>query len=49
MGVDDVMPQVLWTLYFLEAQGHKIDDNVIYQDKKALFFWIPTNKYQAEN
>jgi hypothetical protein len=25
VGVDDVMPQVLWTLYFIEAQGYKID------------------------
>jgi hypothetical protein len=25
---DDVMPQILWTLCFLEAQGCKIDDNV---------------------
>jgi hypothetical protein len=35
VGVDDVMPQVLWTLYFLEAQGYKIDDNIIYQDNKS--------------
>jgi hypothetical protein len=35
VGVDDVMPQVLWTLYFLEAHGYKIDDNIIYQDNKS--------------
>jgi hypothetical protein len=35
VGVDDVMPQVLWTLYFLEAQGYKIDDNILYQDNKS--------------
>jgi hypothetical protein len=29
VGTDDVMPQVLWTMYFLEAQGYKIDDNVL--------------------
>jgi hypothetical protein len=29
VGVDDVMPPVLWTLYFLEAQGYNIDDNVL--------------------
>jgi hypothetical protein len=34
VGVDDVMPQVLWTLYFLEAQGYNIDDKIIYQDYK---------------
>eukprot|EP00957_Ditylum_brightwellii_P017670 1331271-Ditylum_brightwellii.AAC.1 len=23
VGVNDLMPQVLWTLYFIEAQGYK--------------------------
>ena len=35
VGTDDVMPQILWTLYFLEAQGFKIIDNVLYQDNKS--------------
>ena len=35
VGTDDVMPQILWTLYFLEAQGYKIDNNVLYQDNKS--------------
>jgi hypothetical protein len=35
VGTDDVMPQVLWTLYFLEAQGYKINNNVLYQDNKS--------------
>jgi hypothetical protein len=34
-GTDDVMPQMLWTLYFLESQGYKINDNVLYQDNKS--------------
>jgi hypothetical protein len=49
VGVDDVMPQVLWTLYFLEAQGYNINCNVLYQDKKALFCSRPTDDHQAEN
>jgi hypothetical protein len=35
VGTDDVMPQILWTLYFLKAQGYRIDDNVLYQDNKS--------------
>jgi hypothetical protein len=35
VGTDDVMPQILWTLYFLEAQGYKIEDNILYQDNKS--------------
>ena len=29
---DDAMPQMLWTRYFLEAQGYGIDENILYQD-----------------
>jgi hypothetical protein len=43
VGVDDVIPQVLWTLYFLEAQGYKIDDNVLYQDNKS-YILLKTNR-----
>jgi hypothetical protein len=35
VGADDVLPQMLWTLYFLEAQGYKIDNNILYQDNKS--------------
>jgi hypothetical protein len=35
VGTDDLMPQMLWTLYFLEAHGHKIEDNILYQDNKS--------------
>ena len=29
--VDDLMPQILWMHYFLEAQGMKVSDNVVHQ------------------
>jgi hypothetical protein len=35
VGTDDCMPQMLWTLYFLEAQGYKIENNILYQDNKS--------------
>ena len=35
VAVDDCMSQVLWTRYFLEAQGYNINDCVIYQDNKS--------------
>jgi hypothetical protein len=35
VGTDDVMPQILWTLYFLKAQGYEINDNVLNQDNKS--------------
>jgi hypothetical protein len=35
IGVYDVLPQVLWTRYFLEARGMTVNDNVVYQDNKS--------------
>ena len=43
VGADDVLPQMLWTLYFLEAQGYKIDDNILYQDNKSSIL-LDTNR-----
>ena len=35
VGVDDVLPQVLWTRQFLIHQGWEINDSVVYQDNKS--------------
>jgi hypothetical protein len=35
VGVNDVMPQVLWTRYFLEAHGYGVHDSIIYQDNQS--------------
>ena len=31
VGVDDAMAMIIWTRYFLEAQGYGVKDNVLYQ------------------
>jgi hypothetical protein len=35
VGLNDVMPQVLWTRYFMEAQGYEIRDSIVCQDNKS--------------
>jgi hypothetical protein len=35
VGVNDVMPQILWTRYVLEAQGYGVQDSIIYQDNQS--------------
>jgi len=35
IAVNDIMPQALWTRYFLESQGHEVKDSVIYQDNQS--------------
>jgi Reverse transcriptase (RNA-dependent DNA polymerase) len=32
IGVYDLMPQIVWTRYFLKAQGLQIVDSIVYQD-----------------
>ena len=33
--MNDVLPFVLWTKYFVEAQGHETDEINIYQDNQS--------------
>mgnify|MGYP006897339887 CR=1 FL=1 len=35
IGVDDVIGPILWTRYFLEAQGYEVKDNVLLQDNQS--------------
>ena len=35
VGVDDLMPAILWTRMFLEAQDYGVKENIIYQDNQA--------------
>ena len=35
VGANDVMPQMIWTRYFLEVQGYGIDENILYQDNMS--------------
>jgi len=35
VGVAEVLPQILWTRYFLEAQGYSSENTILYQDNKS--------------
>ena len=35
IGVSDAMPQILWTRYFLEAQGYSIKESIVFQDNQS--------------
>ena len=35
VAVDDMMPQILWTRYFMEAQGYGSKNTIVYQDNKS--------------
>ena len=34
-GVDDLMPSILWTIKFLNAQDYDVTENIIFQDNKS--------------
>ena len=34
IAVDDLMSQILWTRYFLQAQGFEVNDNILFQDNQ---------------
>jgi hypothetical protein len=35
VGIHDVMPDILWTKHFLEAQGFPVTENVLHQDNQS--------------
>jgi hypothetical protein len=35
VGVEDVMPLILWTWYFLDAQGYGVTENTVFQDNQS--------------
>jgi hypothetical protein len=34
VGIDDAMPLIIWTRFFLLGQGFDVSDNVVYQDNQ---------------
>jgi len=44
IGVDDLMPMILWTRMFIEAQGYEVEDNIIFQDKKSTMLLAENGK-----
>ena len=35
VGTDDILPQTLWTKYFIEAQGYTVEHNILHQDNQS--------------
>jgi hypothetical protein len=36
VGIDDMMPIIIWTRYFLLEQGYRVVENLLLQDNKSL-------------
>ena len=44
VGVDQILPLVLWVPLFMEAQGYKVEKNTIYQDNKSCILMAKNGK-----
>ena len=49
VGVDDVSPQVLWTNYFVRAQGHNTCQTVAMQDNESATLLENNGKSSSSN
>ena len=34
VGADSIATQILWTKHFMEAQGYRVEENILHQDNK---------------
>eukprot|EP00957_Ditylum_brightwellii_P204572 15339862-Ditylum_brightwellii.AAC.1 len=47
ISVDDAMPYVLWTQYFLECQGYNVERAKLYQDNMSAMFLEQNGKWSS--
>ena len=47
VGSDDVMPQLVWTNYFLDAQGYDVKETIMYQDNKSAILMKKNGKFSS--
>lgn len=47
IGASDMMPQILWTRYFIIAQGFEIDKCILYQDNKSAILMEENGKLSS--
>jgi hypothetical protein len=48
VGVHDVAPQMLWTRYFIEAQGYKLKESILNQDNMSAML-LETNGKESSS
>ncbi len=35
VAIDDTLSLILWCLYFIEAQGYTVEQNIVFQDNQS--------------
>ena len=49
IGMTDVLPSSLWLVYFMEAQGYMIKENIVYQDNESAQLMEKNGKASCSN
>jgi hypothetical protein len=47
IGINNAMPNVLWSLYFIQAQGYPMTHALIYQDNKIAILLETNGKWSS--
>jgi hypothetical protein len=47
VGIDDVLPSILWMRYFLENQGYTIEENILYQGNKSTILLANNGRWSS--
>ena len=49
VAVNDVMLLILWTCYFLEAQGYEVHENNVFQDNQSTILLKKNGKHSSSH
>ena len=47
VGVDDMLPLILWARYFIEDQGYPVEQNILYQDNKSTILLANNGRWSS--
>ena len=47
VGVDSLFPKVLWMPLFLEEQGYKVENNIVFQDNTSMILLEKNGKWSS--
>ncbi len=47
LGIDDIIPNILWGEYILEAQGYIVEHNILCQDNKLTILLATNGRWSS--
>ena len=47
VGIDDALKYIMWGLYFIQAQGFKVKNNILMQDNKSTILMATKGRFSC--